>query len=217
MNGTYIVYGAPGSGSVPIEATLALLGLPFRVEEYAPWESPERAAELAQVNPMRQVPALLLPSGELMTESAAILIWLADLHPEAGLAPALTAAARPGFLRWMTFVSSAIYSLYWIHDDPTRITPRPEDHDEVRVRMTDRMAQCWSVMGAATSPARFLLGDELTVLDLYLATVSRWSPGRRRFYEVAPRLAEVVRRVDADPRLTKLWEERFPFVAGWEQ
>ena len=70
---------------------------------------------------MRQVPAMLLPNGELMTESAAILIWLADSHPEARLAPTMAAHARPAFLRWMAFVSSAIYALYWIRDEPRRI------------------------------------------------------------------------------------------------
>ena len=217
MNGTYIVYGALGSGSVPIEATLSLLGIPYRVEECAPWESAERAAELARVNPMLQVPALLLPSGELMTESAAILIWLADRYPDARLAPALTSPARPAYLRWMTYVSAAIYSLYWICDDAGRITPRPEEHEEIKARLANRITHCWGVMEAATSPHRYLMAEELSVLDLYVATVSRWSPGRKSFYEVAPRLAEVVRRVDADPRLATLWAQRFPFSAGWER
>jgi GST-like protein len=63
---------------------------------------------------------------------------------------------------------------------------------------------------------RYLLGDDLTVLDLYVAVVSRWGSRRKRFYEVAPRMSQVVRRVDADPRLTDFWAERFPFVEGWE-
>jgi GST-like protein len=54
------------------------------------------------------------------------------------------------------------------------------------------------------------------VLDLYVTVVSRWAERRRRFYEVAPGMADVVRRVDADPRLAALWAERFPFEDGWE-
>ena len=65
-------------------------------------------------------------------------------------------------------------------------------------------------------PHRYLLCDELSVLDLYVATVSRWSPRRTRFYREAPRMAEIVRRVDAEPRLTELWKARFPFHDGWE-
>jgi GST-like protein len=216
MNDTYIVYGAAGTGSVPVEAALTLLDLPYRVEEVAPWESPERAAEYGRVNPMRQSPALVLPSGELMTESAAILIWLADAHPEAGLSPTMASVTRPAFLRWMSFVSSAIYALYWIRDDPSRITDRPEEHAAIKARLMDRFIHCWRVMEAQVSPDRYILGDELSVLDLYVTVVSRWSRMRRRFYEVAPKMAEVVRRVDAEPRLASLWAERFPFGEGWE-
>jgi GST-like protein len=215
-NDSYVVYGAQGSGSVPIEAALSLLGQPYRIEECAPWVSRERAAELAPVNPMLQVPALALPSGELMTESAAILIWLADVHPEARLSPAMDHDARPAYLRWMNFVSSAIYALYWIRDNPLRITDRIGDHAAIKARLADRISHCWGVMGTQVSPGRYLLGDDLSVLDLYVATASRWSPGRQRFYEVAPGLAEAIRRVDAHPRLAELWAERFPFVEGWD-
>ena len=72
---------------------------------------------------MRQVPALRsCRAASWMTGSSAILVWLADAHPEApGLRRPWRAHARPAFLRWMAFVSSAIYALYWIRDEPTRI------------------------------------------------------------------------------------------------
>ena len=214
---TFVVYGAVGSGSVPIEATLSLLKLPYRVEECAPWEGGQEASRLVGINPMLQVPALALPSGEVISESAAILIWLADTYPGARLAPALTEPARPTFLRWMTFVSSAIYALYWITDNPSRIIAGAEQHAAIKTRLFDRIAHCWQLMEAQLQPGRYLLGEDLSVLDLYVATASRWSPGRRCFYEVAPGLAETIRRVDADPRLTAIWAERFPFTRGWER
>ena len=217
MNETYVVYGAAGSGSVPIEAVLTLLDLPYRVEECAPWESRERAGALAGINPMLQVPALALPSGDLMTESAAILIWLADAYPKTRLAPAVGDVAWAAYLRWMTFVSSAIYALYWVADDPSRVVDRAEDHATVKSRLADRIAHCWGVMAREMRPGRYILGDTLSVLDLYVATASRWTPGRQRFYDAAPGLAETVRRVDAEPRLAGFWAERFPFVEGWER
>lgn len=65
-------------------------------------------------------------------------------------------------------------------------------------------------------PGRYILGDDLSVLDLYVAAVSRFRPRRNRFYEVAPKMGEVVRRVDIDPRLHALWKERMGFHEGWE-
>src|SRR5215469_11106774 len=128
----YVVHGAKGSGSVMVEAALTLLDLPYRVVESSILTDEAGDPALAAINPMRQVPALVLPGGELMTESAAILIWLADDHPEARLAPTMASAARPAFLRWMAF-ASAIYALYWVRDDPKRVIEGPaEAHREVK-------------------------------------------------------------------------------------
>ena len=206
MADKYVVYGAKGTGSVIVEAALTLLGLPYRVVE-AFGDDPA----LYEANPMRQVPALVLPGGELKTESAAILIWLADSHPEARLAPTMAAHTRPAFLRWMAFVSSAIYALYWIRDEPRRIIDDPELGKIAKRRIADRFIDCWRIMDSQVEPGRYILGDELTVLDLYVAVISRWAGGRGRFNDAAPKLAAVARRVDAEPRLRELWADRFPF------
>jgi GST-like protein len=217
MSGGYLLYGAVGSGSIPIEAALTLAGEPYELYDGGGWKELTASAEMARINPMRQVPAIILPSGELMTESAAILIWLADMHPGSGLAPAPDSPMRPRYLRWMSFISAQIYSLFWIRDVPSRMAADAAGEALLKQRTAARIADCWKIMGDQVQPAgRFLLGDEISVLDLYLTVISRWGPRRKAFYAAAPGLAEVVRAVDADPRLTALWAERFPFVEGWE-
>jgi GST-like protein len=217
MNPSYTIYGALGSGSVPVEAAMTLLGLPYTVVEAPTWEGEAQQAKVAQVNPLRQIPALVTPDGETLTESAAILIWLADNHPDAKLGPVVGAADRGQFLRWMTFISASIYSLFWIRDDPSRLAGSDrEAQTRIKAATADRIADCWAIMDRQLTPDRYLLGDDLSVLDLYVAVVSRWGPRRIRFYDAAPRMADVVRRVDADPRLTDFWAKRFPFADGWE-
>jgi GST-like protein len=211
------IFGAVGSGSVPIEAALTLLDMPFEVVEAITWESETARKRVEKVNPLRQVPTLVLPSGEIITESAAILIYLADLNPEGRLAPALNSPQRAQYLRWMSYVSAAIYSFAWIKDDPLRIAASSEDSSRVIDRVHDRIADCWRKMDEQLTPGRYILGDELSVLDLYVAVISRFGPWRIQFYESAPKMAEVVRRVDADPRLQEFWTKRFPFQEGWER
>ena len=194
-----------------MEAALALLGVPYTLVEGATWASDEARERVAPVNAMRQIPTLVLPDGEVMTESAAILIYLADLYTGARLAPAPDAPIRRQFLRWMLHVSSAIYSLHWIKPDVARIGAPREARQAVVDAVHDRIAFCWGHMDAQLQPGRYLLGDELTVLDLYVTVVSRFGPWRERFCEVAPRMAPAVRRVDADPRLAAFWRARFPF------
>jgi GST-like protein len=126
------------------------------------------------------------------------------------LAPPPGGAARAAFLRWMVFVSSAIYAHYWVRDEPARVTDAPAARAAVRAALEKRIADCWAIMEAGLDPAAYLLGDTLTVLDLYVTVVSRWTPRKALHETIAPRLGAVVRRVEHDPRLVDLWTRRFP-------
>jgi len=208
------LYGAEGSSSVAVEAAMCLLGLRYTLVEGATWADEGARERVAPVNPMRQVPTLVYPGGEVMTESAAILIDLADRHPDAALSPPIDDPKRRPFLRWMIYVSSAIYSLHWIKPDVTRIGAAPRERDAVVQAVHDRIAYCWHAMDGQLSPGRYLLGDRLSVLDLYVTVVSRFGPWRHRFYQAAPGLSAVVRRVDQEPRLAEFWSRRFAFREG---
>jgi GST-like protein len=209
----YVLFGGAMSGAVAVEAALTLAGAAYEVVDAFDEADPAR---LAQAGPMRQVPALVFPSGERMTESAAILVRLAELHPQARLGPGPEDSARGQFLRWMSFVSSAIYAHYWLKDDPSRLVADASLHADVNARIEQRILDCWAVMEGEAEPGRYIVSEAPSVLDLYVTVVSRFRPRRTRFYAAAPRLGEVVRRVDADPRLADLWARRYPFFDGWE-
>jgi glutathione S-transferase len=104
---------------------MSLIGLPYEVVEAPTWEGEAEQAKVAAVNPLKQIPALVTPDGETITESAAILIWLADRYPAARLGPAIDDPARAQFLRWMTFIPASIYSLFWVRDEPSRLGGGP--------------------------------------------------------------------------------------------
>jgi GST-like protein len=213
-NGGYVLHGGAGTGAVAVELALTLMGQPYALADL-----PDAAALEANAgtNPMRQVPALGLPDGQVMTESAAILIRLTELHPGAGLAPGVHDPDRAAFLRWMSFVSSAIYAHYWVKDDPLRLVDDPAQVPVVEARLNERICACWAVMEAALGRGPHILGERLSVLDLYVAVVSRFRPRRQRFYAAAPKLGEAVRRVDDDPRLTDVWARRYPKFEGWDR
>lgn len=216
MDKPFTIYGARGSGSVAVEAALTLAGAPYTLIEEPSLFSSQHERRAAMVNPLRQVPALVLPGGEVMTESAAMLIWIAERFPQARLAPPPGDPRRAAFLRWTAYVAAEIYALYWIRDDLSRLAADKAHEAVLAGRTADRIAFCWGRMDAQVTPGRYILGDTLGALDLYVAVVSRWGPRRERFYREAPKLAEVVRRVDAEPRLQDFWAERFPFEPGWD-
>jgi GST-like protein len=222
MSREYTVYGASGSGSMPVEAALTLMKQPFRVVEAVTWEGDAERDKVAVVNPMRQIPALITPELETITESAAILLWLTERHPEAGLAPEPGDPRRAQFLRWMSFIPAAIYSMYWVRDVPSRLVGEDEAAQGVLLERTaERIADCWAVMesqlGPTLEPGGFLTGPTVSVLDLYVTVASRWTPRRKRFAAVAPKMADVVRRVDELPELQAFWIGRWPFAEGEER
>jgi GST-like protein len=205
-----LLYGAPASGAVAVEAALTLAGLPYQLVDGETWVDPAARERVAPANAMRQLPTLVFPDGEVMTESAAILLYLADLHPALRLAPRPEDPKRRQFLRWMLYVSSAIYALHWIKPDVRRIGVPPSMRQEVVDAVHERIAFCWSHLDSQLSPGPWLLGEDLSVLDLYVAVVSRFGPWRERFHQVAPRMTPTILAVDAHPPLQALWARRFP-------
>lgn len=203
----YVVHGAAGSGSVAVEAALTLIGAPYGVKKPAGRTPPFGG----QFTPVGQVPGLVTPAGELITESAAILIWLAETHPEARLAPGAGDSKRAAFLRWMSFISANIYAHYWARDFPVRVVDSRTGQKQVRARLEARIADCWGVMEAGLKPTGpYLLGETLTVLDIYATVVGRWTPRKALHETIAPKIGAVIRRIESEPRLAELWAERFP-------
>jgi len=103
----YKLYGREGSGSLAVQVALEEIGVPFERIWIA--KEPAAIARFREINPTGKVPALALPDGTLMFESAAILVHLSLVHPGAGLAPPPGSSEHALFLQWMTFMSANAY------------------------------------------------------------------------------------------------------------
>ena len=88
----YTLFGTRGSGSAAIEIALAACKRRFERVTASSWEPQSAQRELTRLNPMRQIPTLVLPDGSVLSESAAILIHLGLAHPASGLLPKAAAA-----------------------------------------------------------------------------------------------------------------------------
>jgi GST-like protein len=207
------VYGAKGCGNVVVEAALTLMGLPYETVDADPWGDSAARDTLERVSPMKQVPVLEWDNGRRMSESAAILLWFSDSREGRPFAPTLKDDWRPDYLRWMVFIPAAIYPMYTLKDNAPFWTDGEAAQLTLTARAVDRVLECWSVMEAEVEPRPFIFGEQMTLLDLYVAVVSRWTPGRKAFVSACPKLGAMVGRIDADPRLQALWAERFPFTS----
>ena len=196
MSGTHRLLGCKGCGNAIVAAAFAIAGVPLETEEvdYSA-QSPTRERLLA-VNPLGQVPALVLPDGRVLTESLAILHYLDDLEPGARLIPPPGDPTRAAFYRWSVFLVAAVYPTYTYGDDPRKWVA-----DEAGARLlresTDRHREAlWQqVEAAAGSP--WFLGERWSALDLYLAVMTRWRPGILWFAKRAPKLTAIAKRAAA--------------------
>ena len=105
----FTLYCLKGAGSAAVEALLAETDLPHQLEDVERNADKTFPAWFLKINPAAQIPALRLPDDSVMTESAAMMIYLADLVPQRGLAPGAATPARAQYLRWMLFLATAVY------------------------------------------------------------------------------------------------------------
>lgn len=205
------LYGATGSGTAAIEAALAIAGVPFRLVEAATWLPGPGLDELKRVNPLGQIPTLVLEDGSVLTESAAILIHLGLTFPESNLLPA-EPAARAQVMRGLVYVAANCYAAIGIYDYPERWCADCDEATAKRIRdgARTRLHALWSTF-ADTFPARpFLSGAHLGALDLLAAVVSRWSGARPFIARERPALHKVIVAIDTEPRLAALFERHWP-------
>ena len=207
---TYTLLAHPGTGSAIVEAALELAGLPYAVEVVDPWTAGVSRDRLRALNPLLQVPTLLLPDGSVMTESAAMVLHVADRAPAAGLAPVADDPARPAFLRWLIFLVGSLYPTFTFGDDPSRWVGEAAARDQLR-RSTDEYRQAmWRQLEESLDPAPWCLGATFSALDLYVGVMTHWRPRRAWFAENCPRLHKIALAVDAKARLRPVWARNFP-------
>mgnify|MGYP001037992507 CR=1 FL=1 len=174
----YTLYTRPGSGGFVVEAAFKLAGEPFEQIDVEKSEHPDPA--FLKISPLNQVPALTLPGGASMTESAAICILLAERCPSAALAPAAGTPARADFLRWMALMASVVYPavlrFYYAH----RYTTDPGGVAAVRRAAIAEMDRGLAVLDDALAGREWLAGGRLSLADIYLLMLFSWHPETER-------------------------------------
>jgi GST-like protein len=210
----YTLFGTKGSGSAAAEAALTLAAVEFRSVDAASWEPGPGRDELARVNPLCQIPTLVLPDKSVLTESAAILIQLGLAHPASGLLPA-GATDRAQAIRGLVYVAANCYAAIGIIDYPERWCTEADKETNQRIQAgsRQRLHYLWEVF-ADTFPARpFLGGQRIGALDLLAAVVSKWSGSRKHLASARPEFSALLARIESEPRVAPIFARHWPPTA----
>jgi GST-like protein len=207
----HVLFGSNGSGSAAIEIALSVAGLPYRVVRASTWEPDSALDELAQVNPLRQIPTLQLPDGSVLSESAAILIHLGLTQPASGLLPE-AAAARAQAIRGLVYIAANCYAAIGVCDYPERWCADIDDSARERILRGARaqLHHSWDLF-ADQFPARpWLSGQAPGALDFLAAVVSRWAGARTHLAGSRPEFLATLKRIEAHAAVAPVFVRHWP-------
>ena len=170
----YALYYSPGTASMAVHLALLEIGAPHQLELVDLESKSQRSESYLRLNPQGQVPTLVIDD-KPYTESAALLMMLADRHPEAGLSPPPGTPKRNQWFQWLVFGSNAFGASYrsWFYPPDLGGTEHPP---AVRTALQRRIENLWSRVDAQlTTGGPYVLGKEISAVDLLFIMYMRWS------------------------------------------
>lgn len=189
------LYYKPGACSLASHITLHEIGAEFDLQKVdTNAGTTESGADYTAINPNGYVPALALDGGEILTEGPAILQYLADQKPEAGLAPKSGTLERARLQQHLSFVGSELHKAF----SPLFAAEQPAG--PARDAVVANIGKKFNTFETILSDGRqYLLGDSFTVADAYLFVVSSWTRPTGIDLGQWPNLAAYVGRIASRP------------------
>jgi len=188
------LFHSPQSRSGGVLTLLEELGADYELRVLDLRHGEQRKDGYLAVNPMGKVPAVV-HDGALVTEQGAVYAYLADLYPEAGLAPALGDRLRGPYLRWLFFYGSSFEPA--IVDRSLKREPAPPstcpygDYDTMLSTLTDQLAR-----------GTYLLGERFSAADVLWGAALRWTTMFKLVPETPP-VTDYVARVTSRPAFAR--------------
>lgn len=203
------LYGTKGSGSAAVEAALTRAGLAYTGVDAASWNPGPGYDQLLRVNPLGQIPTLVLPDGSVLTESAAILIHLGLTATPDLLLPS-DAGARARVLRGLVYVAANCYAAISVIDYPERWCEPCDDTMKAQIRAGTRarLHEHWRVFAD-----EFSIGFDAGspgALELLATVVSKWSGARAHLQAERPAFYGQLLRVEQHPDIAPVFQRHWP-------
>lgn len=205
---SYRLYGDLGSGAFSAEAALAEAGAPYSFELISLERNEQKSPAFLAINPSGKMPALRLPEGDIVTESAAVLLTLADHFPQVGLLPPQGGSARAQAYRWLAFMAGEIYPMVEIVDYPERFAPAGVASEALRTKARERIRERVLIIERMIH-GPFLLAHGFSLLDIYAAMFSRWSLEAAWKRANLPKLLALAEAVSERQAIAPVWRRHF--------
>jgi glutathione S-transferase len=171
----YTLYYTPNTCSLVPDIVLRESGQPFTLDKVDPrTKKTADGGDFLVVSPNGYVPALRLPTGDVLTETAVMVQYIADQAPEAGLVPPFGTLARYRMMEWLNFIATELHKGQApLHN----VLASPDHQDQVANRIGKRLEHVRATIGERD----WLIGDHFTIADAYVFyTLHAWQKGAKR-------------------------------------
>jgi len=201
----YTLYYSPGTAALVVHWLLIELDAPHRLRRLNLSEGEHKRPEYLSLNPAGVVPTLLIDD-QPICEAAAIVMYLADAHPESGLAPTGDSLQRAPYYQWMCFSANTLQPAFRTWFYPAEAAGEPASAAAMEAAR-EKIETAWTQVDAylASRGGYLLGGDAPSAADFMLTMLMRWSRNMPRPATDWPHLAELVRRMKARPSFAELY------------
>ncbi len=155
-------------------------------------------------SPLRQLPVLILPDASGMTESVAMMLYLADSHPRSGLLPDAGDPDRAQVYRWLMFLATNVYETCLRIYYSDRYTSDPDHAETVRARAHEQLDKQWDIVEASLRDATMPRADGLSLVDLYIHMLQSWHPDNPALRQRCPEVARVSANTHSHPVIAQV-------------
>lgn len=191
-----ILYHNPNSCSLASHLALELSGVPYEAKFVDFSKNEQRAPEFLALNPKGRVPALVTEHG-VLTETPAILVYICQLRPESNLTPLHDPFAFAQLQSFNSYLCSTVHVAHAHNYRGYRWADSEEAIEAMKKKVPQNMRECFGLIERDYMKGPWVLGEQLTVCDLYLYTIGRWLPGDGVDINEFPRVAAHAARVEA--------------------
>jgi glutathione S-transferase len=211
----YTLYYSPGTASMVIHLALLEIGAQHELKLVDFAAKAQHSANYLKLNPQGVVPTLIM-NGHPMRESAAILMALADRHPDASLAPKVGTPEREAWYQWIVFLSNSLAATYrfWFYPEELGVA---EHTPETRAALQVKIEGVWHLLDTHLSKnGPYLLGEQVSAADLLLIILMRWSRNMPRTALEWPALNKFADLMRTRPSWKELYQrEGLTDWTGW--
>ena len=195
------------SGAIAPQAMLEEMEIEYEKIPIDMTRGAHLSPDYLSLNPNGQVPALGLPDGSVIGESAAIILTLGERHPKSPLVPRADSSDRPSFLFWLLYMATSGYMAFGRANHPERHTTDRDALDPVRLAAEAHIERLFETLEHAITGAPFFQPSGYSALDIYLTMLTTWHKDREALFRKNTRVAQLCRSVQGRPSYERVMQD----------